>query len=45
MYRKLGDLARDLAERDRESDEEIARRFRLSKKEVSTALKDLKRLW
>jgi len=45
MYRKLGELARDLAERDRESDEEIARRLRFTKQEVRKALVDLKRLW
>jgi ribose 1,5-bisphosphokinase PhnN len=46
MYRKLENLAHNLAERDRESDEEIARRLRFTKQEVRKALADLKRgLW
>lgn len=45
MYRKLRDVAQGLAEYDRQSDEEIARRLRFTKKEVKQALVDLKRLW
>jgi guanylate kinase len=46
MYRKLASLARDLKEKDKENDEEIARRLRYTKKEVRAALVDLKRgIW
>lgn len=45
MYRKLQNIAHELAEQDRESNEEIARRLRFTKKEVRDALADIKRLW
>jgi ribose 1,5-bisphosphokinase PhnN len=46
MYKKLENLAHTLAERDRESDEEIARRLRFTKQEVRKALGELKRgIW
>ena len=45
MYKKLGELARDLEEYDKQTDEEISRRLRFTKKEVHGALQELKRLW
>lgn len=43
MYRKLQNIAQELAKQDRESNEEIARRLRFTKKEVRDALAEIKR--